>query len=120
MIVLLLLITVGAHLLCDWFALSTQIPLPFALMISEVYLADKAQECSIAMELGKARHSKWKIHSWIAKYQERSRLKLPIIHLFIQQISLNIAFLCARHCSRHWIYCSKPNRFTPPLCETKV
>ena len=78
MTALLLLVTLGAHLFCDWFALSTQIRLPFALMIGRVCLADKAQECSTAMELGKAWHSEWKIRSWLAKYQQRSRLKLPL------------------------------------------
>lgn len=45
---LVLHITAVVHLFCDWFALSTQILLPFSLMISKVYLADKGQECSMA------------------------------------------------------------------------
>lgn len=48
MTALVLHITTVAYLFCAWFALSTQMPLLLALMISKVYLTDKGQECSMA------------------------------------------------------------------------
>lgn len=55
MAALLLLIIAEAHLFCGWFALSTQISLPFALMIGRVYVTDEAKSaCLMAAELSKA------------------------------------------------------------------